>query len=232
MLTVAEVEAAGVVPAARDGAKGLRGRAAGRAAGAEAGTPPRPSAEPVGSVRIVAGALRGRRIDVPNRPGLRPTGERVREALFDILGQDLSGRRVLDLFAGTGALGFEAASRGAARVVMVEADRELARLLRDTSERLGVAARVRVVAARVEDTLEAGGLEGGFDVILADPPYDRTDFSRVVAAIGAGGLLAPSGVVVLERPQTSTVALPDSTGLRSARTVRYGQTALEFFKYQ
>lgn len=186
----------------------------------------------MGSVRIVAGALRGRRIDVPKRPGLRPTGERVREALFDILGQDLSGRRVLDLFAGTGALGFEAASRGAACVVLVESDRELARLLRETSERLGVAGRVRVVVARVEDTLEAGGLEGGFDVVLADPPYEGTDLPRVLTAIGAGGILDRNGVVVIERPQTSSVALPDSTGLRSVRTARYGQTTLEFFKYQ
>src|SRR5262245_23110429 len=116
----------------------------------------------MGSIRIIAGRFRGRVLHVPDVTGLRPTGSKVREALFNILGQDLSGRSVLDLYAGTGALGFEAASRGASRVVFVEADRGLAQGLRRSADALGIAGAARVVVGRVEDVLGAGTLPGSF----------------------------------------------------------------------
>ena len=105
----------------------------------------RPKSAPLGSVRIIAGSLRGSKLPVPDRPGLRPTADRVRETLFNWLQHELPGARVLDLFAGTGALGFEAASRGAADVLMVERDPDLARSLREQATRLK-AGQVRVLA--------------------------------------------------------------------------------------
>src|SRR5512138_118455 len=99
----------------------------------------------MGTLRIVAGHLKGRRVRVPDDPTVRPTGDRVREALFNILGQDLSGFEVLELFAGSGALGFEALSRGARRVVFVEANPGIAAALRRTAEELGVDREARVI---------------------------------------------------------------------------------------
>ena len=96
----------------------------------------RPKSAPLGSVRIIAGSLRGSKLPVPDRPGLRPTSDRVRETLFNWLGQDLSGWRCVDAFAGTGVLGLEAASRGAAHVLMVEQDAVLVRDLQDNATRL------------------------------------------------------------------------------------------------
>jgi len=147
----------------------------------------------VGSIRIIAGRFRGRVLKVPDVDGLRPTGSKVREALFNILGQDLTGRAVLDLYAGTGALGFEAASRGASRVVFVEADRGLALGLRRSAETLGVTGVARVVAGRVEDVLTAGSVSGTFDVILADPPYGAVDAPGSPSESTEAGYCAATG---------------------------------------
>jgi 16S rRNA (guanine966-N2)-methyltransferase len=191
---------------------------------------PRERSVPLGSIRIIAGRFRGRKIAVPDAPGLRPTGGRAREALFDILGQDLTGRSVLDLYAGTGALGFEAASRGASRVVFVEADRGLAVGLRQTADTLGIAGSVRVVAGRVEDVLAGGALPGRFDVILADPPYGAIDPAEVAERVGRAGMLATEGVLVVEVAR-GTLRLDPSAELILVRSERYGGTSLLFFKY-
>jgi len=185
----------------------------------------------VGSIRIIAGRFRGRTLRVPNVPGLRPTGSRVREALFNILGQDLTGRAVLDLYAGTGALGFEAASRGASRVVFVEADRGLALGLRRSAETLGVTGVARVVAGRVEDVLTAGSVSGTFDVILADPPYGAVDAAWLAERIDRGRLLRRDGVLVVEGPREPGPA-PGVEPLSLVRSKRYGGTTLSFFEYR
>lgn len=119
-------------------------------------------------MRIIGGAWRSRLIAFPECPGLRPTPDRVRETLFNWLGQDLTGRTCLDLFAGSGALGFEALSRGAARVVMVESDRRAVEALRTNAARLG-ASHVEVAAADALQFLRSD--RRAFDVVFLDPPY-------------------------------------------------------------
>lgn len=139
----------------------------------------------VGVVRIIAGEYRGRRIKVPSRPGLRPTPDRVRETLFNWLGQWLDGQVCLDLFAGTGALGFEAASRGAARVVMVESDRMAFDALQATRQTFGI----NEGAARVDlffgDALAYLAREGErFDVVFLDPPFRQNALPAVFQRLG------------------------------------------------
>jgi len=185
----------------------------------------------MGSIRIIAGRFRGRVLRVPNVPGLRPTGSKVRGALFNILGQNLTGRAVLDLYAGTGALGFEAASRGASRIVCVEADRGLALGLRRSAETLGIASSLRVVAGRVEDVLGAGTLPGAFDVILADPPYGAVDPPALAKLVDRAGLLRRDGVLVVEGPRGQPSTGGDEN-LTLARSERYGGTSLSFFEYR
>jgi 16S rRNA (guanine966-N2)-methyltransferase len=184
----------------------------------------------VGTVRIVAGRLKGRRLPVPAGDGLRPTSERAREALFNILGQDLSGCDVLDLYAGTGALGFEALSRGARRAVFVEADPKTAVSLRRTAEDLGVDHEARVIVGRVEEVLDRRRLGGPFHLILADPPYGLPAAAELVEAVDAGGVLGMHGTLVVERDERHLP--PEGTqGLRRVRTAEYGRAVLDFFKY-
>lgn len=184
----------------------------------------------MGTLRIVAGHLKGRRIPVPDDPAIRPTGERVREALYNILGQDLAGFQVLDLFAGTGALGFEALSRGARRAVFVESSPKVAAGLRRTAEQLGVAQEARVIVGRVEDLLERKSLGGPFEVIVADPPYEAGSGEVLVPAIDESRLLGLHGVLVIER-ESRHPAAAGTVGLRLARTAAYGRASLDFYRY-
>lgn len=135
-----------------------------------------------GRVRIVGGSLRSRLIDVPGRPGLRPTPDRVRETLFNWLGQELDGLACLDLFAGSGALGFEAASRGAARVVMVESDPVAVASLRENRDRLA-ASRVAIVRSDALSFLD--GKPEIFDVVFLDPPFRQNLLPAVSARLAS-----------------------------------------------
>ena len=128
-----------------------------------------------GKIRIIAGEYRGRRLSVPDRPGLRPTPDRVRETLFNWLGQSLDGLSCLDLFAGSGALGFEAASRGAARVVMVEQDRTAFEGLRKSLDSLK-AKRVELV---LDDAFAFLKRSESFDVVFLDPPFGQNALPTV-----------------------------------------------------
>jgi len=135
----------------------------------------------LGSLRIIAGAFKGRRIHIAAGSTTRPTAERAREALFSILGTSVRGARVLDAYSGSGALGFEALSREAAEVVFVESDPRAVRGLRETAESFGVSDRCVVIAGRVSDHLRGGAVQGQFDLILADPPYAAGDVERFLA---------------------------------------------------
>ena len=185
----------------------------------------------MGTLRIVAGRLRGRRLRVAHDAALRPTSDRVREALFNILGQDLSGTDVLDLYAGTGALGFEAISRGARTAVFVEASPRIAIALRQSAKDLGVEHEARVIVGRVDDVLTRERLGGSFDVVFADPPYEDHAYAALVARIDAGGILSPGGTMVTEREAKTRPDLAPGP-LALVRTERYGRTALDFFKYR
>lgn len=148
------------------------------------------------AVRIIGGAWRGRRIHFPGAPGLRPTADRRRETLFNWLAFDLEGARCLDLFAGSGALGFEAASRGAAAVVMVEASREVAAALAAARDELGAEA-VRVVHAQMARYLDRA--PEAFDIVFLDPPFAQPRLAEDACRRLAGeGWLAPGARVYLE----------------------------------
>jgi 16S rRNA (guanine(966)-N(2))-methyltransferase RsmD len=153
----------------------------------------------VSRVRIVGGQWRSRLIDVPKLPGLRPTPDRVRETLFNWLGQELDGMRCLDLFAGSGVLGFEAASRGAAEVVLVERDARAAAALRTTAQSLH-ATQVEVLRA---DAVEfARSTSRTFDLVFLDPPYRQGLLEKIEPALER--LLAPDGWLYAESEQPLT----------------------------
>ena len=147
-------------------------------------------------VRIIGGVWKRTKLDVPDRPGLRPTPDRVRETLFNWLGQDLSGWRVVDAFAGTGALGLEAASRGAADVLLVEAEGVLVDQLRGVVKRLA-AENVRVQRGNALSVL-AGLPAQSVELVFLDPPFDANLFDKALAA--ARPALAAQGWVYLEAP--------------------------------
>lgn len=184
-------------------------------------------------MRVIGGAERGRRLRAPRGLRTRPTADRVREALFDILGPAIRGMRVLDLFAGTGAVGIEALSRGAARAVFVERDREALRVLRANLAALGLdRARARVVAGDALASLPAlGRSEAPFDLVFADPPYAGDLAARARAALAGGGLLAAGARLVVQHFAKSP--LTTSAGaLRAVETRRFGETALTFFRVE
>ncbi|WP_062788309.1 16S rRNA (guanine(966)-N(2))-methyltransferase RsmD [Aquitalea pelogenes] len=144
-------------------------------------------------VRIIGGQYRRRLLPFPDAEGLRPTPDRVRETVFNWLGQELYGKRCLDLFAGSGALGFEAASREAARVVMVEKSRKVVESLKANRQLLS-ATHIDVVAMDAMHYVQ--GCREKFDVIFLDPPYDSTLLQQVLPLTAA--LLAEDGVVYFE----------------------------------
>ena len=179
--------------------------------------------------RIISGVAGGRRLAVPRGTGTRPTSDRVREALFSRLEHlgALAGARVLDLYAGSGALGLEAASRGAVGVLLVDSDRAAAATCRRNAAELGlpgVQVRHGPAAAVVAEAPPAPA-----DLVLLDPPYDLAEqqLTRVLALLASGGWLAPGAVVVVERARRS----PEPTwppGVAGVDERRYSETVLWF----
>jgi len=156
---------------------------------------------------------------------VRPTPGRVKESLFSILLPRIEGARFLDLFAGTGAIGFEAASRGAGSVVSVEGHRETAEAIQEAVEQLGISKTVTVVAAPADRALYR--LEGQFDIVYADPPYDSELPLQMFRLLLERNLLAPEALVIFEH--SARTILPDIPGYRSVREEVYGDVALAFF---
>lgn len=148
-----------------------------------------------GRVRIIAGRWRGRYIEVLDTPALRPTGNRIRETLFNWLAPVIEGARCLDLFAGTGACGFEAASRGAAEVVMIERDAARTRHLLALAARLG-ADRVQIRCADAFEWLQQTA--SAFDIVFLDPPFHERWIERCCAELDARGWLANGALVYIE----------------------------------
>jgi 16S rRNA (guanine966-N2)-methyltransferase len=177
--------------------------------------------------RIVSGSARGRRLAVPPR-GTRPTSDRAREALFNTLESELgvSGRRFLDLFAGSGAVGLEALSRGADAVVFVESDRNAALILQDNINALGLAGST-LHRCTAETYLAAVGADEPFDIVFADPPYATS--SGVVASL-LGSLtderwLVSEGIAVVERPSRE-LEFPWPSEIKAMKQRRYGEGCL------
>jgi 16S rRNA (guanine966-N2)-methyltransferase len=176
--------------------------------------------------RIIAGAARGRRLAVPGGTRTRPTSDRAREGLFATVTavHGLKGVGVLDLYAGSGAMGLEALSRGAGRVVLVESDAAAARVIKANIAAVGLPG-AQLVTGRVAAVLGRGPLGGAaFDVVLADPPYAAVDqeITQMLTALQAGGWLASGALVAVERATRSgPVAWP--AGFASDRSRRYGE---------
>ena len=175
--------------------------------------------------KITGGNLGSRKLKSPKGVNVRPTPGRVKESLFSILQPRIDGSRFLDLFAGTGAIGFEAASRGASVVVSVEGHRETAQAIKEASDQLGVSDVVQVVASPVDRALYR--LEGPFDIVYADPPYDNEPPMQMFRLLLERNLLAPGALVIFEH--SARTILPEIPGYRGVREEVYGDVALAFF---
>jgi 16S rRNA (guanine966-N2)-methyltransferase len=173
-----------------------------------------------GKIRIIGGEYRGRKIPVPDRPDLRPTPDRVRETLFNWLGQSLEGLSCLDLFAGSGALGFEAASRGATRVVLVEQDRAVFDLLKKTRDEIG-ARQVEVV---LDDAFAYVKRMQAFDVVFLDPPFRQNALPAVFRELKA----APATRVYVESDGPFMPGEP----WHELKRARAGQVSYQLFEWR
>lgn len=177
-------------------------------------------------MRIIAGEFKGRRLKAPTWEGLRPTSDKLRETLFNVLAPRIGGARVLDVFAGTGAVGLEALSRGAQRAVFIESDRRAVALIQANVELCGAAKRCAIIRGAAEHVLH-NAIDGDpFDLIMLDPPYEHP---LLGAAVGAAMQhLATDGLLVLEHASRRPV--PDAASARPFRTIRSGDSALTMFE--
>ena len=187
--------------------------------------PMRSAPRSAGKLRIIGGSLRGSRIDVADSEGLRPTSDRIRETLFNWLAPTIEGARCLDLFAGSGALGIEAISRGAGECIFVERDRTLARNLQATLNRLKVG-NARVINADALGWLGQGA--EAFDVVFLDPPFSADLWAQAIRRLEANGWLAPAAWIHVESAPGSAIDLPQNWQLH-----REGQAgAVRFALYR
>jgi 16S rRNA (guanine966-N2)-methyltransferase len=180
-------------------------------------------------MRIVAGKFRGRQLIAPGDVSVRPTADRIRESIFDILasrlGPSFEGLRVLDLFAGTGAMGIEALSRGAASAVLVETGAEARGLIRDHIEAFGLGGVAKLLR-RDATALGPSGTMGAFDLVFLDPPYGRGLGEKSLLSARDGGWLAVDATIVLEESREAELALPPGFVLDDRR--EYASTAVHF----
>jgi 16S rRNA (guanine966-N2)-methyltransferase len=176
-------------------------------------------------MRIIAGTNKGRGLQAPKWDGLRPTSDKLRETLFNILSPHVIDARVLDVFAGTGAIALEALSRGAQAATCLEQDRRAVQLIEENRERCGEQARCHVIRDTAERALARPIPGGPFDIIVLDPPYD---YAALAAAVRDAATQRSSGaVLVLEHASRVTPPVPE--GLTVTRTVKSGDSALSFY---
>jgi len=185
-------------------------------------------------MRVIAGSLKGRRLTTPDWEGLRPTSDKLRETLFNILAPRIAGARVVDAYAGTGAVGIEAISRGAREVIFIDHDRRAQELIAGNLAHCGITTGYNVVRTGALRALESLG-NGAFgpvdpvDIIWLDPPYEASEAELLGVLAAAGEALAPGGMAVLERARRRPG--PDAAGrLVRSRDVVSGQSALTFYE--
>ncbi len=174
-------------------------------------------------MRVIAGTLKGRRLRGPETDDVRPTSDRLRETLFNVLAGTVEGARVLDGFGGTAAVAIEAISRGAARATIYETSPKALKVARQNLEAVGVAGRCTVIRG---DFLRAAG-RADFDLVFLDPPYDIASLDDVVAAGTAH--VAPGGLLVLEH-RRARPGPAEAGGLRRVRVLEAGDSALSFYR--
>jgi 16S rRNA (guanine(966)-N(2))-methyltransferase RsmD len=177
-------------------------------------------------MRVIAGALKGRRLKTPDWEGLRPTSDRLRETLFNVLASRIGDALVLDGFAGTGAVGIEALSRGAAHVTLVEADPRAVRLIERNLEHCAVTDRYAIIRARFADAARRLP-QGSFELVFLDPPYGP---DVIVSSLEAAApLVAPGGLLILEHARRD--AAPGRAGsLAKTRDIMSGDSALSLYE--
>ena len=188
-----------------------------------------------GTLRIIAGSAGGLRLTCPKGADIRPTADRVRESVFNILAASVTDARVLDLFAGTGALAIEALSRGARECVLVERRRPCAAAIRENLAKTGFADRAQLIVADAFAFPGDAGAPAPFDIIFLDPPYRFSDVcpagsrvARLIGRLAAPELLAPGGRVIFEHGSKADV--PDAFGAAALTDRRrYGSTTVSFF---
>ena len=176
-------------------------------------------------MRVIAGTHKGRRLDAPTWPGLRPTSDKVRETLFNVLGASIADARVMDAYAGTGAVGIEALSRGAAHVTFADHDARARALIARNLERCGITAGYDIIRADLSST--AVPHAAPFDIVFVDPPYqlDPADVMRTI-----GGWVTPDGLIVLEHARRRET--PERAGgLARVRQIVSGDSALSFYRH-
>ncbi len=181
-------------------------------------------------MRIIGGLVRGRRLLAPRGRRTRPTSDYLREVLFNLLAQEIEGGRFLDLYAGTGAVGIEALSRGATLAVFVEYSRSALAMLYRNLDVTGFRDRAEVVPSEVLRYLRRAACESRqFDLIFLDPPYLHADAGAAIGVIASTELLAPTGMAILER-STKVVPVQIPSGLTLIREVRHGDTVLQLYR--
>lgn len=183
-------------------------------------------------MRVIGGAAKGRRLLAPKGQAVRPTADRVKESLFNILPRDFSGMKILDLFAGTGNLSIEALSRGADHAVLVDSSERSVAVIKENLRRLSFATKTEVWVAPAARSLRAlARRKESFDIIFLDPPYDQGLAKRSLAIIAQCNLLDDSGTIVVEHSAREALQRRyDSLELHDER--RYGDTLLSFYKHQ
>ena len=183
-------------------------------------------------MRIIAGKARGRSLRAPPHTSVRPTSDRVRETLFNVLGQWLEGERVLDLYAGAGGLGLEAISRGAGHCTFVEQDRVTMAALAENARSVGVSGQCTTLLRSVDRALKQLAASGAvFELIFADPPYALHQLAGLLEQLDRDGLVAPGGRVVVEHEKREL--LPEAVGrLRRCDERRFGDTVLSIYAHE
>jgi 16S rRNA (guanine966-N2)-methyltransferase len=182
-------------------------------------------------MRITGGEARGRLIRIKKGSPVRPTADRVRESLFNIISGGIAGKSLLDVFAGSGIVGFEALSRGAGRVVFVEKNLRIAEALMDMVKKMGFALKADVIAAPFFMALKILFLRGDkFDIIFADPPYNRGMVKDFLCLLNSKKLMAEAAVLIIQHSVKEEIGKLEENSFLLTDQRKYGDTMLSFFE--
>jgi 16S rRNA (guanine966-N2)-methyltransferase len=185
--------------------------------------------EEAGMLRIIGGDLKGRKIKAPGGARTRPTSSKVREALFDIIGKKIETSRFLDLYAGSGAMGIEALSRGASFSMFVESHFETSRLLEENLAALNLVSRSRILMMPVEKALKkSGGVDSGFRFVFCDPPYDEVSWTEILTLLVGSSFMAEDAAIIIEHRSKIKPSLPHCC--EEIKSYIYGDSSLLFIK--